>query len=119
MDAAKAVFRGKCMALGTEIRKGREWTKSTRRCKTVRSSNRLARRKGQGKREGLHRPSSPHHFDVALGGGHVQGRGPRAGVPGLWHGAPVQPAPCVVKQQLLLGPFGCFHIHTWEDKKGG
>lgn len=82
-------------------------------------SNRLAQRKGQGKREGLHRPSSPHHFDVALGGGHVQGRGPRAGVPGLWHGAPVQPAPCVVKQQLLLGPFGCFHIHTWEDEKGG
>ena len=63
------------------------------------------------------RPGLPHHFDVALGGGHMQGGGPRAGVPRLGHGAPVQPAPCVVKQQFLLRPFGCLHIHTWEDQK--
>lgn len=48
----------------------------------------------------------------------MQGRGPCAGMPGLGHGTPVQPAPCVMKQQFLLGPFGCLHIHTWEDEKG-
>lgn len=31
MDTAKAAFRGKCMALGIQSRKGWEWTKSTGR----------------------------------------------------------------------------------------
>lgn len=37
-------------------------------------------------------------------------------MPRLGHGAPIQPAPCVMKQQFLR-PSGCLHVHTWGDQK--
>lgn len=48
----------------------------------------------------------------------MQGGGARAGVPGLRHSTPIQPAPGVVEQQFLFRPLGCLDIHTCGNDKG-
>lgn len=109
IDTAKAVFRDKYSVHIHKLKNPQEGGRQREGTDQPSTKSR---------EEWGHQPRSPHHFDVALSGCHVQGRGPRAGVPGLGHRAPVQPASRVTKKQFLLGPFGRLHVHTWEDEKG-
>lgn len=70
----------------------------------------------------LHGDDTPEDLGVALGGGHVQRGGPRAGLPGVLYPPTVEPLPRVLQQALLFFPPRLVQVDpcgsTWRQVTG-